>query len=311
MHFKRLFRFALTGFAVVAFPAGVRAQQPDVSRAPVNLIRLTENMLMLMGAGGNIGVSIGDDGIFLVDDQYAPLTPKILAVLDSIDKRSVRFVLNTHWHGDHTGGNENMGKAGALIVAHDNVRKRMSVEQFIKAMGDTVPASPKGGLPVVTFNATVTFHLNDDEIYAFHVDPAHTDGDAVVWFKKSNVIHMGDLYFNGMYPFIDLSSGGSVQGLITAVDRIAVMINDVTRVIPGHGPLSNRGELKAYGEMLTGIRDNVRKLIVAKKTLQQTIAAKPSEQWDEKWGKGFMKPDKFVESVYESLVAERAKVRKK
>ncbi|MBA3558691.1 MAG: MBL fold metallo-hydrolase [Gemmatimonadaceae bacterium] len=311
MHFKRLSRFALTGFAVVALPAGVRAQQPDVSRAPVNLIRLTENMLMLMGAGGNIGVSIGDDGIFLVDDQYAPLTPKILAVLDSIDKRSVRFVLNTHWHGDHTGGNENMGKAGALIVAHDNVRKRMSVEQFIKAMGDTVPASPKGGLPVVTFNATVTFHLNDDEIYAFHVDPAHTDGDAVVWFKKSNVIHMGDLYFNGMYPFIDLSSGGSVQGLITAVDRIAVMINDVTRVIPGHGPLSNRGELKAYGEMLTGIRDNVRKLIVAKKTLQQTIAAKPSEQWDEKWGKGFMKPDKFVESVYESLVAERAKVRKK
>lgn len=313
MHFKGLSYFAFSGCAALAAlpAAAARAQQPDVSKAPVGLIRLTEGVLMLIGAGGNIGVSIGEDGIFLVDDQYAPLTPKILAVLDSIDKRSVRFVLNTHWHGDHTGGNENMGKAGALIVAHDNVRKRMSVEQFIKAFGDTVPPSPKGGLPVVTFTEAVTFHLNDDEIHAFHVDPAHTDGDAVVWFRKSNVIHMGDLYFNGLYPFIDLSSGGSVQGMITAVDRVSAMINDNTRVIPGHGPLSNRAELKAYAEMLTGIRDRVRKSIVAKKTLQQTLAAKPSEQWDEKWGKGFMKPDNFVETVYESLVAERAKARRK
>lgn len=301
---------AAAALSAHGIPAG--AQQQDVSQAPVSLIRLTENVLMLVGAGGNIAVSIGDDGIFLVDDQYAPLTPKILTVLDSIDKRSVRFVLNTHWHGDHTGGNENMGKVGALIVAHDNVRKRMSVEQFIKAIGDTVPPSPKGGLPVVTFTETVTFHLNDDEIHAFHVDPAHTDGDAVVWFRKSNVVHMGDLYFNGFYPFIDLSSGGSVEGMIAAVDRVLAMINDNTRVIPGHGRLSNKGELVAYRDMLTGVRDRVRKLVASKKTLEQTLAAKPAAQWDETWGKGFMKPEKFVEIVYESLKAERpAKGRRK
>ena len=153
---------------------------------------------------------MGPDGVFLIDDQYAPLTDKIKAAIATVSDKPVRFVLNTHWHGDHTGGNENLGQAGALIVAHDNVRVRMSVEQFREAFGQKVPAAPKAALPVVTFNDTVTFHLNDQEIHAFHVAPAHTDGDTVIHFRTADVIHTGDVFFNGLYPFIDVGSGGGI-----------------------------------------------------------------------------------------------------
>src|SRR5919109_689033 len=179
--------------------------QPNLDTVQVSSIHVAGGVYMLAGAGGNIGVSVGDNGVFVVDDQYAPLTPKILAAVKAIRDEPVRFVLNTHWHGDHTGGNENMGAAGAFIVAHENVRKRMSVEQFIEMFNMKVPPSPVGALPVVTFTDAVSFHLNGDDIHAFHVPPAHTDGDAIVYFRTANVVHMGDVYFNGMYPFIDLS----------------------------------------------------------------------------------------------------------
>jgi glyoxylase-like metal-dependent hydrolase (beta-lactamase superfamily II) len=214
----------------------------------------------------------------------------------------VRFVLNTHWHGDHTGGNENLGRAGALIVAHDNVRTRMSTDQFMNNLADTVKASPRGALPVVTFSDTVTFHINGDEVRAFHVPPAHTDGDAIVHFRRADVVHMGDTYFNGLYPYIDLSSGGSVDGVIAAADRVLAMAGEGTRIIPGHGPLSGRAELRAYRDMLSTVRDRVRGLAREGKTLQQVQAAKPSAEFDAKWGGGFMKPDSFVRVVYGSVV---------
>ena len=191
---------------------------------------------MHFGAGGNIGVSVGEDALFIIDDQYVPDGPKILAALKQNSDKPIKFVLNTQWHGDHTGGNENMGKGGALIVAHDNVRKRMSSEQFIALFKSKVPPSPKVALPVVTFSTDVTFHINGDEVYGFHVPKAHTDGDTVVQFKKSNVIHMGDVFFNGWYPFIDVSSGGSPEGVIAAADRVLSMSDDNTRSFPAMVP---------------------------------------------------------------------------
>lgn len=277
------------------------AAQPDPSNVEVKAHPVADGIWMLTGAGGNIGVCAGEDGVFLIDDQYAPLTDKILAAVKTLSDGPVRFVFNTHWHGDHTGGNENLGKQGTLIVAHDNVRKRMSSEQFLAAFNSKVPASPKGALPVVTFNDSVTFHLNGQEIHAVHVAPAHTDGDSLVHFAKANVLHMGDIYFNGMYPFIDVSTGGSIDGVIAAVDVALGMVDPSTKVIPGHGPLSNKAELMAYRAMLAGLREAVAKAIAEGKDRAAAIAAKPSAPWDEKWGGGFLKADVFVGIVYDSL----------
>ncbi len=213
-------------------------------------------------------------------------------------------MLNTHWHGDHTGGNENLGGAGALIVAHDNVRERMSVERFHAFFDSTVPASPPLALPVVTFTDAVTFHLNGDEIHAFHVPPAHTDGDAVIHFREANVIHAGDVMFNGMFPFIDLDSGGSVDGYIAAEDRILELADDETRIIPGHGPLSNRAELAGFREMLQSARDRIAALVAKGKSLEQAIEAQPLADLAEEWGKGFISADAFVRIVHEDLSAE-------
>src|SRR5262245_56719058 len=189
-------------------------QEPDWKAVEVKASPVAGNVHVLTGRGGNIGVSAGDDGVFLVDDQYAPLTDKVKAAVAGISPRPIRFLLNTHWHGDHTGGNENLGKAGVVIVAHENVRRRMSVEQFIEAFDEKVPPAPAQALPVVTFTDAVTFHMNGDDVRCFHVPPAHTDGDTVVHFQKADVIHMGDLFFNGMYPFIDVATGGSFEGVI-------------------------------------------------------------------------------------------------
>lgn len=264
----------------------------------VRTVPVAPGLNMLMGAGGNIGVSAGPDGVFLVDDQYAPLTEKIVAAIRSFSDRPIRFVLNTHWHGDHTGGNENMGKAGVLLVAHDNVRRRMSVDQFQEAFNRTVPAAPKGALPVVTFNETVTFWLNDDEIHAFHVDNAHTDGDAIIHFRRANTIHMGDTYFNGLWPFIDLASGGSVDGMIGAADAVLKMVNGDTRIIPGHGPLSNPTELRAFRDMLAAIRDRVRAEIAQGKTVEQVLAGNVTAQWD---AKVTGNKERFVRYLYMEL----------
>ena len=287
-------------FPILALAAAPLAAQ-NFDTVTVRVVPITQGIAMLVGAGGNLAVSWGSDATFVVDDQYAPLTEKIKAAIATLTPNATRFVLNTHWHGDHTGGNENMGKAGALIVAHDNVRVRMSSEQFNKTFNRSTPASPKGALPVVTFTDAVTFHLNGDEIHAFHVPPAHTDGDAVVWFKRANVVHMGDLYFNGRYPFIDVDSGGDIEGVIGAANKVLSVINDNTRVIPGHGALSNKAELTQYRDMLVAARDRVKKLIAEGKNLEQITAAKPLADYDGTFGTGFINPQVFLRLLYTSL----------
>lgn len=288
------------GLLLFSLP-GVPAAAQNFDTVTVRVVPVTRGVAMLVGAGGNLAVAWGDDATFLVDDQFAPLTEKIRAAIGTLTRQPVRFVLNTHWHFDHVGGNENLGRAGALIVAHDNVRVRMSTDQFSKVFNRTTPASPKGALPIVTFTDAVTFHLNGDEINAVHIPPAHTDGDALVWFKRANVIHMGDTYFNGRYPFIDLESGGSLEGVIGAADRALGLANDSTRIIPGHGELSNKAELARYRDVLVAARDRVKKLIAEGKTLDQIIAAKPMAEYDDRMGKGFINPELFLRTVYTSL----------
>jgi glyoxylase-like metal-dependent hydrolase (beta-lactamase superfamily II) len=303
LHLTRPFRrlapiFMLMTLMLHPLPASA---QRDWSKVEIKALEAGPGVYMLTGAGGNLGLCVGEDATFLVDDQYAPLTEKITAAVAKISEKPVRFVVNTHMHGDHAGGNENLGKAGALIVAHENVRRRMSVDQIHALSGDTTRAYPKPALPVITFTDSVSFHLNGQEITVAHVRNAHTDGDAVIHFRGSNVVHMGDVYFNGIYPFIDTGSGGSIRGMIAAVEAVLARVDESTKIIPGHGPLSNKREMEDYLKMLRGVRDGVRGAIAAGKTRDQTIAMKPTSSWDAIWGDGFMKPDLFTGSVYDDL----------
>lgn len=281
--------------------AGSAQAQQDFSQVQIKTTPLGQGLYVLEGRGGNIGVSHGPDGLVLIDDQYAPLTPKIRAALKAIGREPVRFVLNTHWHGDHTGGNEDFGKSGALIVAHHNVRKRLAAGGFMEAFKRDVPPAPLKALPVVTFGEDVSFHLNGQELRAFHVAAAHTDGDAVVHFPVANVVHLGDLYFNGLYPVIDYGSGGHIEGVVAAIDRVLPLIDEKTIVIPGHGPLSNRSELLAYRAMLATVAQRIRALMQDGRTLEEIQAAKPTADFDPAWGKGFLKPEPWVEMVWNGL----------
>jgi len=281
------------------------AQQQDFSKVEIRTEKLAPTVYMLVGAGGNLGLSAGDEAVFLVDDQFAPLTPRIEAAIAKITSRPVRFVLNTHWHSDHTGGNENLGKAGALIVAHENVRKRMSMENFIEFLGMKTQPDPKDALPMVTFSEDVTFHVNGDDVRVMHVPNAHTDGDAIVHFTKSDVIHMGDVFFNKLYPFIDTSSGGRVEGVVAAVERGLKLAGPSTKIIPGHGPLATRADLQAYRDMLATVSGRIREQVRAGRSLEQAQQAKPTAEFDDAWGKGFLEPDRFVEMLYKNLQARR------
>jgi glyoxylase-like metal-dependent hydrolase (beta-lactamase superfamily II) len=290
----------VTGTVVLALAIPALAQQ-DFSQVEIKTTKVAEGLYMLEGAGGNIGVSVGEDGVFLIDDQYAPLTDKIVAAVRQIDDGPVRFVLNTHWHSDHTGGNENLGNAGALIVAHDNVRQRMSVEQFFTAWDRKVPPSPAGALPVVTFSETVTFHINGDEILAFHVDPAHTDGDSIVYLRKANVLHMGDILFNGTFPFIDVDAGGSIRGMIAACDRALELADGATKIIAGHGPMADRKDLEAYRAMLQGVVDAVAPLVEQGKSLEEIKEADPLAPFSETWASEFIDSEAMLAVVYRDL----------
>ena len=286
----------------LATVAPATAQDRDWSKVEMKSTEVAPGLVMIVGAGGNLLLSHGADGAILIDDQYAPLHTKILHAVRLVTPQPVRFVINTHWHGDHTGGNEQMGKAGAVLVAHENVRKRMSVEQFSKLWDRTTPPSPAGALPIVTFTDSVSFHLNGDTIRVEHIPPAHTDGDSLVWFEKANVLHTGDVYFKGRYPYIDLDTGGSVDGDIAALEHIVASANDQTQIVPGHGELANRADVRAYRDMLTGVRAAVAKLVAEGKTLEQILAAKPTAPWDPTYdGKSSITGEILTKIVHRSL----------
>jgi glyoxylase-like metal-dependent hydrolase (beta-lactamase superfamily II) len=217
----------------------------------------------------------------------------------------VRFIFNTHWHGDHTGGNAVFGGDGAVIVAHDNVRKRLSTKQFNKLFNHETPPSPDVALPVITFAESMSFHVNGDDIEVSHVDPAHTDGDSIVFFKKANVLHMGDTFFANGYPFIDLSSGGSVEGYIKAADRGLALASATTKIVPGHGPVADAKKLKVFRDMIVTIRDRIKKLAASGKSLAQVQAAKPTAEFDAAWGSAFIKPEMLVETIYTEVAKKR------
>jgi len=226
--------------------------------------KLADNIYMLVGQGGNIGLSIGEDGIFIIDDQFARLTPKILETIRVLSDKPIKFIANTHYHGDHTGGNENFQKEGAIIMAHDNVRKRLEeTPRRDKSM------APKEALPIITFNDKMSLYMNGEQVAIYHIDNAHTDGDAILYFTESNVMHTGDTYFRGWYPYIDLDSGGSVDGYINAVKNSLMLIDDETKIIPGHGPVSNKKEYKAFLGMMEDMKQIVLNEISKGKTEDQ------------------------------------------
>jgi len=286
---------------LLLFAISVTAQT-DFSKVEIKVTKVAGNVYMLEGAGGNIGVSVGDDGILIVDDQFAPLADKIRAALKGIADKKLRFILNTHWHGDHTGGNEAFGPE-APVIAHDNVRKRMATEQKSEFFKRTTPASPKEALPVITFNQNLTVYFNGEEIRAIHFPHGHTDGDSVIFFSTSNVVHLGDDFFAGRFPFVDLESGGSVEGLTKNIAEIITKIPAGAKLIPGHGPLSTIEDLMNYHNMLVTTSDIVRAKIKAGKTLEQIKSEGLPDTW-KSWGTGFIKTDMWLEIVYRSLTAK-------
>lgn len=277
--------------------ASAAAAQPARPPVEIRVERIAPGVAVLFGQGGNIGLSYGVDGNILIDDQFAPLTERILGAVRTVDPDPVRFVINTHWHGDHTGGNENLGSAGAVIVAHDNVRRRMSAGQMLR--GEAVAPAPGAALPVVTFAQGLNIHLNGDEVQAIHVQHAHTDGDTLIRWRRANVLHMGDTYFNGMLPFIDLESGGSIDGLIVAVERALEIADSETVIIPGHGPLAREADLARYRDMLVNLRARVGQGIAAGRTLDQIQAERHADAFGRPTD--FISPEAFIRAVYESL----------
>ncbi len=267
----------------------------------VSVVPVTDGVYMLMGEGGNIGVSVGEDGTFIIDDQYAQMTDKISAALTEVSGTQPRFLVNTHWHGDHAGGNENFGEAGAVIVAHENVRAALLVEKSIPLFKMTKPPSPKAALPLITFKDQMSLHLNGDDLRLVHVPNAHTDGDAIVHFSQANVVHTGDVFFNGFYPFIDTHSGGSIAGMIAGSKAVLELADDNTKIMPGHGPLANKADLQAYHDMLVTAETNIRALKDAGKNLEQVVAAKPTAALDAEWADGFLNADTWVMIVFAGM----------
>jgi glyoxylase-like metal-dependent hydrolase (beta-lactamase superfamily II) len=291
--------FSLCAMTTAAHPRthGHIYAQDDFSKVEIKTSKVAGNVYMLEGAGGNIGVIAGADGLLIVDDQYAPLAEKIRAALREINSGKLRFVLNTHWHSDHTGGNAQFGM-DSVLVAHSNVLKRLAAGGVI--LGGKVPPAQREALPLVTYDNVIYFNFDGEEIRVVHYPAGHTDGDSVVFFTGSNVIHMGDDFFAGRFPFVDLDSGGSVEGLIQNVGDIIAKAPAGVKLIPGHGPISTLEDLRAYHMALGETTNIVRQRIRQGKTLEQAKAEGLPEKYKE-WGAGFIKTDKWIETVYRSL----------
>ncbi|WP_299051645.1 MBL fold metallo-hydrolase [uncultured Polaribacter sp.] len=282
----------------VLFTVDVFSQKNEIN---IESTKLSDQIYMLKGRGGNIGLFIGKDAVFMIDDQFAPLTPKILETIKNITTKPVSYLVNTHWHGDHTGGNENMQKEGALILAHKNVRKRMSVDQVIR--GKTRKASPKEALPVITFTEDMMMHLNNDDVLISHIHNAHTDGDALVYFTNNNILHTGDAYFQGKFPYIDLNSGGSIEGYIEGIKKMIVLADDNTKILPGHGNVSNRAELIAYKNMLVTLKNRVQQKIDKGKTAEDV---KKDIEITKEYSaySGWITEERIRETIYKSLTSK-------
>ncbi|MCA9404903.1 MAG: MBL fold metallo-hydrolase [Candidatus Omnitrophica bacterium] len=273
--------------------------EQDFSNVEIKTQAVAGSVYMLEGSGGNIGVSVGEDGILIIDDQFAPLADKIHAALKDLSKGDLKFILNTHWHGDHTGGNEEFGREG-VIIAHENVRKRLSSHQEVKLFNMVSEPQPEGALPVITFDDDLSIHFNGEEIKMIHLPSGHTDGDSIIYFTKSNVVHMGDHLFNGFYPFIDLDSGGSVQGVIKNLEKVLSMVPDDAKVIPGHGPVGTVDDIRASHDMIKKCAVLMQQAIDEGKSLEQIKKEGLPEDITEKWGKGFLTTDQWIEILYNS-----------
>jgi glyoxylase-like metal-dependent hydrolase (beta-lactamase superfamily II) len=284
---------------VVSAPA--LAQETDFSKVQIETVPLAPNLFMLLGNGGNMVLSTGKDGSVLVDTEFAPLNEKIRAAIRAAGGTDVKFVVNTHWHGDHTGGNEPLGKAGAAIVAHNNVRVRMSTEQFMAAFNQKIPPSPAAALPTITFPTRATFHWNGNTVNVVHVENAHTDGDSFVQFANLNVIHTGDTYMKDQYPFIDRSSLGSIDGFIASAEKVLARSDENTKIVPGHGALATKADFQRFHDMLVKVRANIKALVDQGKSEDEVVAAKPTAEFDGFWGQGFMMPETFTRFAYQSL----------
>ncbi|MEZ4484526.1 MAG: MBL fold metallo-hydrolase [Syntrophotaleaceae bacterium] len=295
--FSKLIAF-LAVLATLIAPVARSAAAQD---GAIHTVAVTESIFMLTGQGGNIGLFIGPDGTFLIDDQYAPLTDKIVAAVQAAGGEQPKFLINTHYHGDHTGGNENLGRSGSLIFSHDNVRARLLSGSYLAAFKMQSPPTAAEGLPVVTFGEDLSFHINDETIHAIHVSSAHTDGDIFIHFQTANVINTGDIFFNGFYPFIDVDHGGSLKGMLQALDRILSLVDERTKIIPGHGPLADRAQLISYRLMLGVAYERLKNLRLSGKTVAQAVAAKPLADLDPDWGGGLFTGDRWVELVYDGI----------
>jgi cyclase len=281
----------LIGFVLVA--AGAFAQQ-NYDTVKIRPVKVTDNIYMLKGAGGNIGVLVGKEGTLMIDDQFEPLSNKINGAIKTLSPGEIRFLINTHIHGDHSGGNENFKRMGATIVAHDVVRERMSKEQVNKVFNRTTPPRDHDALPVITFADKLNFHLNAEDIELIHLDKGHTDGDVIVHFKNANVFHMGDAYVRYGYPFIDVSSGGSFIGFLTSLDKMLALTDDNSKIIPGHGELATKADVKALRDKLVDIRDQVAAALKKGKKPEDIPSLGITDKYDAELGKGFLKGKDFV-----------------
>jgi glyoxylase-like metal-dependent hydrolase (beta-lactamase superfamily II) len=287
---SQISRPAAAALLLVCFGVAAPAQQ-DFSKVEIKVTKVAGSVYMLEGSGGNIGVSVGEDGIVIVDDQFAPLAPKIKAALKGITDKPLRFVLNTHFHGDHTGGNAQFG-TDATIIAHENVRKRLQEGGTVG--GNPVPPVAKEALPVVTFNDRATVHLNGEDIRAIHFPNGHTDGDSVIFFPKSNVVHMGDDFVTYGFPFVDVRNGGSISGMIAGVEKVLTMIPEDAKIIPGHGPISTPPDVRKFVDMLKDTRALVATAAAAGKTADQMKSDHVLAKYDN-LGKGFIKTDAWID----------------
>jgi cyclase len=271
------------------------------STTPIQTTKLTDTIFLLQGVGSNMVAQIGPDGKVLIDSSVATAAPAILHALDKLGARPLKFLINTHWHFDHTDGNAALHLAGALIIAQENTRVRMSAPQTVKLLNLSVPASPTAGLPQLTFPETEKLFVNNDELDLVHTPNAHTDSDIYIRFVNGNVIHTGDLWFNGYYPIIDQDSGGTINGMIRAVDEVLGIADDRTKIVPGHGPAGDKRALQNYRDMLSTVANRIEKLKISGQSLQQVIAAKPTADFDAQMGHGMMTPELFVTVIYNTL----------